>query len=201
MAEIRMLLNRKISNIPPNNQIWYTSLDGNIIDVNTEYIDNELLSNTYGDKGMLVFKNAVDNINSLFIDRTQLTEVWLPNYNIISTVNAFSACIELITVHNIKQLKTIEENTFSGCINLEKIEIDSDWIGDEAFDNCISLSYVKISKRIESIDTNAFQNCTNLKSINYEGTIEEWNNIDIDSDWCTGSAIKTIHCSDGDIQL
>lgn len=182
-------------------RIYYKSTDYNIIDVNTQYINNELLSNTYEDKGVLVFKNAIDDINELFNDKTQLTDVWLPNYNILTTVNAFNGCIELVTVDNSKQLKYIEENTFNGCINLEVIKIDSDFILDNAFANCTSLMYVKISKRIENINMKAFADCTSLKSIYYEGTIEEWNNIDISSDWRDGSAITTIHCSDGDIQL
>lgn len=182
-------------------RIYYTSLDGNVIDVDTQYIDNELLRNTYKDRGELVFENGINNVHYLFNNKTQLTEVWLPNYNIFGTVSAFSNCTNLIKVNNSKHLKLIEENTFYGCINLQEINIDSDWVGDAAFDKCTSLNYVKISKRIKIISSDAFANCTSLKSIDYEGTIEEWNNINIDSDWCDGSAITTIHCSDGDIQL
>lgn len=180
--------------------IYYTSNDGNIIDVDTRYINNELLSNTYGDKGELVFKNVVNQIGILFRFNTQLKEVWLPNYSITNTASSFRDCTNLIRVSNSERLR-MEENIFSGCINLQQIEIDSDWIGDSAFENCTSLSYVKISKRIESISDGGFAHCTSLESIDYEGTIEEWNNIDIYSDWCDGSAIKTIHCVDGDIQL
>lgn len=201
MAERRMLLVEQTSNIPPDNEIWYTTIDNNIIDVDTRYINNELLSNTYEDKGELVFKNAIDNITYLFNDKTQLTEVWLPNYKINSTIRAFCNCTNLTQVNNSVQLKYIEEHTFTGCESLQQIEIDSDWIGDNAFANCTSLNYVKISKRIEEISSYAFRNCTSLESIDYEGTIEEWNNIDIYSDWCDGSAIKTIHCVDGDIQI
>lgn len=187
--------------ILPANEIWYTSTDSNIIDVDTEYINNELLSNTYEDKGKLVFKNAINNINYLFEDKTQLKEVWLPNYNISSNISAFANCTELIQVNNSKQLKNIDVDVFCACTNLQEIEIDSSSIQDTAFFNCTSLNYVKISKRVESISIDAFSGCTSLNSINYEGTIEEWNNIDIDNLWCQDSAITTIHCSDGDIQL
>ena len=65
----------------------------------------------------------------------------------------------------------------------------------------LTREYVKISKRLTDIYEMSFRNCTSLQAIDYEGTIEEWNNINISSDWCYDSAIETIHCSDGDIQL
>lgn len=183
------------------NTIYYTSVDDNIIDVEIQYTNNELLINDYNNKGELLFRNAINSITYLFNDKTQLTEVWLPNYNILSTVSAFYNCTNLVQINNSKQLKMIEEHTFGNCINLQQIEIDSDCIGDHAFNNCTSLSYVEISKRIKTIHECVFSDCTSLESINYEGTIEEWNNIDIDSSWHDGSAITTIHCSDGDIDL
>lgn len=195
-----MLLIKKTSNTPPNNEIWYTSLDGNIIDITATSTNNTLLSNNYEDKGVLVFENAITNINNLF-NKTQLKEVWLPNYNILRTLNTFMYCSNLRQVNNSKQLKEIEEDTFYKCTNLLRIEIDSSWIGDYAFAYCASLNYVKISKRLGSIYEMAFRNCTSLESIDYEGTIDEWNNIYISDDWRDGSAITTIHCSDGDIQL
>ena len=196
-----MLLVNKIGDTPPNNEIWYTSVDNNIIDVDTTYINNNLLSNTYEDKGILVFENDVNYITGLFYNKSKLIKVWLPNCNIRQTVLAFGECTNLTMINNSKQLKNIEENTFRDCINLQQIEIDSGQIIDSAFSNCTSLKSVKISKRIEDIGDYVFYNCINLKSIDYEGTIEEWNNIDTRSDWRNGSVITTIHCSDGDIQL
>lgn len=186
---------------PPNNEIWYTTIDGNIIDVDTIYINNNLLSNTYEDKGVLVFENDINSIQRLFMSNKQLTKVWLPNYEINSTEFAFTECTNLIQVNNSKQLKAIDGFAFGGCENLQQIEIDSNYIGNTAFFGCDYLNYVKISKRIESIGSAAFNYCTNLESINYEGTIEEWNKIDIYSDWRDNSVIKTIHCTDGDIIL
>lgn len=200
MAERKMLLVEKLA-IPPDNEIWYTSIDGNIIDVDTDWINNELLHNDYDNIGKLIFKNGINSIENLFIDKTQLTKVWLPNYDIFTTMYAFYGCTNLIRVKNSKQLKTIYENTFYSCINLQQIEIDSDLIGELAFCNCDSLNYVRISKRIERISYKVFKHCTSLESINYGGTIEEWNNIYKNSDWCDNSAIKIIHCLDGDINL
>lgn len=184
--------------------IYYTSTDSNIIDVNTEYINSELLYNDNyggGNKNRLIFKDGINNISLLFKDKTQLTEVWLPNYNILYTESAFNGCTNLTVVNNSKQLKGIDRYTFLDCINLQQIEIDSLWISNSAFSDCTSLNYVKISKTIERIYNYAFGNCTSLESIDYEGTIEEWNSIDIEIYWRDGSAITTIHCSDGDIQL
>ncbi len=47
----------------------------------------------------------------------------------------------------------------------------------------------------------AFYYCEWLTSINYNGTIEEWNNISKDSSWRYDSSIMYIVCSDGTITL
>lgn len=186
--------------VPPNNEIWYTSTDGNIIDVDTTYINNNLLSNTYEDKGKLVFEKDVNNILSLFEDKTQLTEVWLPNIKIIDSISTFKNCNNLIKINNSEMLP-VSESTCANCINLKEFIINSDWVGDFAFDGCVNLQYIKIPKTVTRIEVYSLRNCTSLESIDYEGTIEEWNNIDISSNWYYGSAITTIHCTDGDIQL
>jgi hypothetical protein len=54
---------------------------------------------------------------------------------------------------------------------------------------------------VTSIEKEIFLSCSSLTSITFEGTIEQWNNIDKNTNWNSSSYITTIHCIDGDITL
>lgn len=71
-------------------------------------------------------------------------------------------------------------------------------IGENAFNLLENLTSVTIPNSIESIEKKAFNGCSSLTDIYYNGTIEQWNEITIDSD---NAEINnaTIHCSDGNI--
>jgi len=74
-------------------------------------------------------------------------------------------------------------------------------IGYRAFDGCSSLTSITIPNSVNLIDNYCFMNCNLLKNINFNGTIEEWNTIELSDYWNTYSAIETITCSDGTITL
>ena len=61
---------------------------------------------------------------------------------------------------------------------------------------CAGLESITIPKSVVSI-YNPFHNCKDLKEIYYEGTVEEWNRIDLNLD---NNMIKII-CSDGEIEI
>lgn len=73
-------------------------------------------------------------------------------------------------------------------------------IGRSAFYNCHGLTSVTLPSTLTTIDTMTFYGCENLTEIFYAGTQEQWENIVLGSSW-KDSALKTIHCSDGDINL
>ena len=52
-------------------------------------------------------------------------------------------------------------------------------IGEYAFADCKELETVIIGKGVEVISYGAFDSCQKLTNIYYEGTEEEWNQIDI----------------------
>ena len=52
-------------------------------------------------------------------------------------------------------------------------------IGDGAFSGCTSLERITLPKGVRRIGENTFAGCTKLRDIYYEGTLEEWNSIDI----------------------
>ena len=58
----------------------------------------------------------------------------------------------------------IEENAFSGCQYLIKVEWLSDYsIVDKVFENCRNLKEVNISDKVKNIATDAFKGCPNVE--------------------------------------
>lgn len=45
----------------------------------------------------------------------------------------------------------------------------------------------------------AFAICSKLTDIYFLGTIEQWNSITFEDNWCENTPLSTIHCTDGDI--
>ena len=73
-------------------------------------------------------------------------------------------------------------------------------IGERAFEGCSSLKKLIISNEIITIGNEVFSACNNLTEITYNGTIEQWNQINKhDGDWNKNSYIETIVCTDGTI--
>lgn len=62
------------------------------------------------------------------------------------------------------------------------------------------LTSISIPSTVTYISFRAFENCINL-NINYNGTMEEWDNIDKEYEWDKKSGIFTIHCTDGSIDI
>ncbi len=65
-------------------------------------------------------------------------------------------------------VKTISSNAFSGCSNLENINIQSKVtaIGSAVFKNCTGLKSIEIPSSVTSIGDYAFSGCSSLESIN-----------------------------------
>ena len=74
-------------------------------------------------------------------------------------------------------------------------------IGNYAFNSCRSLTNITIPEGVTSIGDLAFCSCSNLTSITYNGTQSQWNSISKGLSWKYNSAIKTITCTDGVIQI
>ena len=80
-----------------------------------------------------------------------------------------------------KVATSIEDEAFSGCTKLNKIEIlcNITSINRQAFSNCTSLTSITIPNTVKEFGHGAFYNCTSLTNVYFRGTLEEWRSIRI----------------------
>ncbi|MGM9632190.1 MAG: leucine-rich repeat domain-containing protein [Eubacteriales bacterium] len=129
--------------------------------------------------------------------------------------------------HNGLPVTEIKDGAFSGWSGIYELNIPSNIrkIGNYAFGSCQNLALVQMAEGVETVDAYAFANCTtltevslpstleyigngafglcnNLDTIKYNGTVEEWHEIEKDDGWYEGSAISgyiAVACSDGNV--
>ena len=179
-------------------------------------------------QGMRNLKNVLfaDGVTEIcqegFSSCTYLTSVSIPSSVISIGRGAFESC-GLTSVTIPSSVVSIGEGAFAAC-NLVSINIPSSVasIGESAFASN-PLTNIIINEGVQSIGGWAFQfalvssvvipvsvtyigsfvfsSCSSLTLIQFEGTIEQWNEINKEADWAQLSPISTIRCSDGDISL
>ena len=113
--------------------------------------------------------------------------------------NAFINCSSLESFYGLDN-SSISQSCFQGCSQLKEITVGS--LGGEdvfrdctslekfttyqtsefdayVFGNCPNLKEVYLSKTLETVNANAFRGATGLTDVYYEGTQEDWNQIQI----------------------
>ena len=129
----------------PNNQIWYTSSDGNIVEPNnTNVFGANITSNEYNNgMGVITFDGDVTSIGYYaFNDCDSLTSVTIPDSVTKIEYGAFWICDSLTSVTIGDSVATIGDWAFAGCYRLISVNIPDSvtTIGDAAFCNCTSLT-------------------------------------------------------------
>lgn len=115
--------------------------------------------------------------NLKYIDESAFTETSLKTLSIPESVEYIGKYTFLMsgieTVNIPKRIATIEEGTFSCCINLKSVTIDNNikHIGDYAFSACYNLSDINISNNVTSIGKGAFQS-TIIQKIELPASLE-----------------------------
>ena len=107
----------------PLNEIWYTSLDGNIINVERIAFTSDIVSNTYNNgKGIVKFADNVYTVGAwAYKNKTNLTSIELPEVTGRIGGDCFIGCTNLTSIVIPATLKTITKNAFSGCTHLTSI--------------------------------------------------------------------------------
>lgn len=150
----------------PNDEIWYTTTDGNMIELYEDgkcYGDEEctqeltILSHTYENgKGIIKFDGDIVSCGHPTEDE-----------------GLFEECENLLTCNLPNSCKIIGAYNFYYCESLiEFIATNSIIsIGELAFKYCESLTSVILGDHITNISESAFEQCTNLISINIPNSI------------------------------
>lgn len=158
--------------VPANSEVWYTSVDDNIIEeFNTSAVGANLVSNIYENgKGIAKYDGDVlgwhngGAVGGPLRNNKMIKTIILPD-----GVSKFSV------------------QTFSGCSNLISISIPAgltNWARMAGY----NASYT-------------FQGCSSLTDITYRGTIEQWKAIDKGRWWKDNVPATVVHCSDGDTPI
>lgn len=175
----------------PNNQIWYTSTDGQIVEpYKDEGFGAYIVSNTYENgKGIITFNGDVTMIGEWAFDRrynlksiiipdgvvlidshafnncSSLTNVTIPDSVIMINYWGFAWCTSLTNIIIPDSVTNIEEGAFCNCESLKDVTIGNQvtWIGDEAFCSCDSLTSITIPNSVTTIGESVFNFCDNLK--------------------------------------
>ena len=74
-------------------------------------------------------------------------------------------------------------------------------IGEKAFNACKSLTSITIPEGVTSIGENAFLRCESLISITFQGTIAQWEKIELGYGWNDEISTDLVHCADGDVEI
>ena len=99
--------------------------------------------------------------------------------------------------------KYVSRNAFCYCANLRSVRLQSTIdIELDAFGSCRALTEVELPKTLQHISTFAFDDCDNLKSIEFKGTVKDWLNVKLESNWAgrsyeLGTSVIEIKCIDG----
>ena len=64
-----------------------------------------------------------------------------------------------------------------------------------------TLTSIIIPNSITTIGDYAFESCSNLDLITFEGTVDEWNRIELGMDWDAGISAEKVVCSNGEVSL
>ena len=186
---------------PANDEIWYTSSDGNIVTPYSTSALPSIVSNTYVDgKGIIKCASDITSIGeNAFYSCTGLTSVIIPNSVTSIGELAFNACSGLSTVTIPDSVKTIGSDAFSRCSSLTSVTIPNSVtsIGTQAFYNCTGLTSVTIPNSVTSIGTSAFQNCNKLTDVSIGNSVKSireltFSNCDSLASVIIGNSVKSI---------
>ena len=196
--------------------ILYVGKNNNFIDSSTNNYRNNL--NIY----KVIIPEGITHTGSYgFLGCSNLTSVILPKSLITLGTHAFegtglkslylSKNIETVTTRALCSINNLEKITFSNnlkaiyannlsgskitTINFLKTNLET--IGSSAFNGTSYLTTVLLPNTLITIGANAFDYDFNLTKIIYNGTVEQWNNILIETTGNECLLNATIYCKDG----
>ena len=173
--------------MPPNNEIWYTSSDNDVVIPNDANVFGaNIVNNSYIDgKGVITFDGDVTLIGEeAFEFCTTLTSITIPDSVTSVYSNAFQWCTSLgefkgkFAEDNGRILVVTDDdgNGFLAGFARRGVTVYSipdcvTTIGGYVFYQCENLTSVTIGDSVTTIEACAFANCTSLTSVNIPDSV------------------------------
>ncbi len=158
-----------------------SSLTSITIPESVTYISNDLFYNC----SSLTSITIPDSITSIgdyaFWNCRGLTSIAIPNSVTSIGDGAFRQCQNLTNINIPEYISSVGNLVFYQCNSLTDITIPDSVIsiGDNAFSECRCLTSLVISDSVTSISETAFRYCYNISDVFYEGTPDEWNELNV----------------------
>ena len=147
----------------------------------------------------IMLPESVTSIGEIAFGRCGLTDITIPEGVTRIEPSAFWNS-SLTSIALPKSVTSIGENAFEDCNDLISITLPENvtCIEHGAFLDCKGLTSITLSAGVTKIEVNAFFGCKQLTDVYYDGTKEQWNDIDIDKN--NDPLINaTIHYQDGEL--
>lgn len=125
--------------------------------------------------------------NSAFENLENLQYIKWPSETKTVPYKMFYECTSLKSIYLPEGVRTIGTNAFTNCINMRSIHFPSTMFGSLAF------------------GSNCFSNCNSLTNVDYNGTLEQWAELQSGFKQALGTYTNgrtiTIHCNDGETTI
>ena len=138
--------------------------------------DEEILFNFYTDRSDLTEVQIPETVKGIgseaFMNCTSLVSVNVPKSVYHMAGSVFTNCTSLKTA-TIPAMRTAGPRMFMGCSALEEVNFDSDLCYIEIFCGCSSLKTVNLSENLKEIASGTFKDCTSLEKIVLPASLKE----------------------------
>lgn len=131
------------------------------------------------------------------IDPITYFDTYLPRF--------YASGLHMTEIKIPRNIYNICDFAFYGCSELEKVDIELgvETIGEEAFADCYNLKEVNLPSSITYLQIGCFSECPNLKNVYYDGTIEQFDKVNLPVVGLINkeSGFDSIKCTDGEFKI
>ncbi|MCD8238022.1 MAG: leucine-rich repeat domain-containing protein [Clostridiales bacterium] len=152
---------------------------------NLESITVDENNSSFCSENGILYNKDMTRIYATGMANPNITNLVIPDSVSYISKDAFEGCsaIETLIIHEEGSDAYIylANNAFAGCENLKSADIYgttyelTSWL----FTGCTGLESVTIPTSVNNIRAYAFENCSSLKTVNYSGSEDDWNGINI----------------------